>query len=517
MADDFTKIGLQIATLESDVKERAQFASVPPFPAPEMTDNKRLARVVRAEKNFWNFDSLYFTEDMYSDGFSRPCSFHKDVATYCLKPGVHVIAGARKHAKTATAKKVLVWLLLTGRIKLAGTLSQTLPNSRGILSDVARLTTDNRRIRNDFNIQIITDNDDEFSYRVAGSSGIRILKAYSEGRSVKSAQVELSRPQFILCDDLENRQSPLSSEQVRSRISIISEAKQSLTDSGTLIVLANNFDERCAVNMLLDRQAKNCLPSDWHVYVYPVWHKGKPLWRERYPAKSETELKELLKPIDEAEWQGDFMQNPVPPDGWIFRRPHYEYDKLPADCRGVIYCDPNLSKFGRGDATSITPLMYSAQEDAFYVGWAICRSFSDSNDLLNEILRLKNERIYCVGFDGNVTQESTWTNNVRNWCRINKAPFPRIEYRRYRVDDLSKNIQGAWNEGKIRFPAGFAATGDGKRYLTQLFAFAGKKANRPDDAPDGLICAFELAHERGIVRRASISDFKATTINDHYF
>ena len=100
--------------------------------------------------------------------------------------------------------------------------------------------------------------------------------------------------------------------------------------------------------------------------------------------------------------------------------------------------------------------------------------------------------------DGNVGQESTWTNNIRHWSRRNKRPFPHVEFRRYRVDLLAKNVEGAWKASRILFKEGVTLTPEGKRAIDQIVTFVGKKKGRKDDAPDALISAFELLHELGM-------------------
>lgn len=187
--------------------------------------------------------------------------------------------------------------------------------------------------------------------------------------------------------------------------------------------------------------------------------------------------------------------------GHIFPPSHYgEYDVLPDDARGVLYTDPNLAKKAKGDTASVTVLAFSPSAGKYFVLDALCESFSDSSLLLNAVLAMKTDRVTALAFDGNVSQESVWTDAVRNWCRLHEIPFPPIEYKRYRVDDLAKNANVAWSEKRILFPRGFRDTVPGKRYLSQLFAFEGKKAGNLDDAPDSLVCAFEFLHERSLNR-----------------
>lgn len=190
--------------------------------------------------------------------------------------------------------------------------------------------------------------------------------------------------------------------------------------------------------------------------------------------------------------------------GTVFRRENYSTyyrGAIPADIRSVIYCDPNLAIKAKGDTTAVVHLGYSATTQHFYLLDGVCKSFSDSNQLLNTVYTMRSSETMALGFDGHVSQESTWTNFVRNWAAINQRPFYQVDYKRYRVDDLAKNIQLAWDQKLILFPDDFGSTISGKEFLAQLFSFSGKKAKMKDDAPDALICAFEFLHERNLTRR----------------
>lgn len=499
----FSKIENSFISFEKEIERIALEKPCAPFSDFETNKEIQAKRIKKAREDFWFFDKTYFTAEMYSDGYSKPSSFHKELANICAAPGAHIVLAARKHGKTAILKKYFAWELITGRLTFGGSLSSTLPNARNILADIAALLKTDR-VAFDFAPEFIELNADQFAFRLKGENQIRYFMAWSEGRSVRGATRMFNRPQKLLCDDLETRQSSLNQTNTEERIKFLSESFQSLSKKGTLIALGNNFDERCALNKLLREQNDGILPDSWSVRVFPAWKNSRPLWPERYPAQSEAELRVMLKPIDEAEWQADFQQNPTPPDGFIFKRlsPLPTWSALPDDARGVRWCDPNLSLKGRGDSTAILSLLYSVQTGFFYIADVACRSFSDSNKLLESYYSGANSRILALGFDGAVNQESTWTNHVKNYARAKAQPLKRIEYRRYRADDLAKNIQGDWNEGKILLPPDLCETKDGKEFLTQIFAFAGKKAGLRDDAPDALICAYELICERKIYKKA---------------
>ncbi len=389
-------------------------------------------------------------------------------------------------------------MLLTGRIHIAGVYCETLHKANNLLRDVASLIADNPRILYDYEPTFHEINTDQFEFSLAGESKKRYCAAFSEGRSVRGYTRVFARPQFLLGDDIETLDSPMGETSIQWRLSKIAESYKSLTSDGVFLVLGNDFSEKCALHRLRLEAEEGLLPNRWRVHIYPAWTEDGPLWGARYPAKNISELKEMIGVRDESDWQGNFQQNPIPPDGFIFPRldPLPTWNEIPPDARGIIYCDPNLSLKDKGDTTAIVSLLYSPTTDKFYLSDFICRSFRDSNILLDSLFSMKTIDHRAIGFDGNVSQESTWTMHVRNWCKIHNIPFPRIEYRRYRVDELAKNIQGTWNECRILLPPWITKTKEGKTFLAQLFAFTGKSSNHKDDAPDALICAYEFIHER---------------------
>lgn len=496
----------------ADVEERQALQPADPWPAEERTEARRAARIRNAVKSFAYFDRTYFPPEMYSDGYSDPGRMHREILKAIRRPGVDVVLGPRSHGKTVTAKKVAAWMLLTGEAPIVGTYSHTLPTASNILQDIVALIAENPRIVDDFRPEFTEANKEQAQLRTKTLAKWRYVAAFSDGKSVRGFSRMFGRPKVIIGDDIETLTSPLGADQSSDRIRRVAEAYLSLTEDGSFLWLANNFDSRCATNRLLEEQEAGDLDKNWRVHVFDVWNekKGEPLWIERFGRISIEELRERLRPRDHSDWSGNFRQKPLPPDGHIFPRDHYdEYDHLPPDVRGVIYCDPNLALKGKGDKTAIVAYLYSPETDRFYLADFVLKSFSGSNALLDHVLNIRAGYapgvIIRVGFDGNVTQESTWTNNVRNWCRINQAPFPHIEYVRANVDLLAKNLQAAWQEGRVRFPLGMKQTEQGREAVDSLCTFAGKKAGRRDDFPDALINAHDLLCGTGFARPQSTS------------
>jgi hypothetical protein len=505
--EKFSVINKSIQTFSDDVSNKAELQAVEAWPTKERTENKRLARIVRAEKNFWDFDKFYFTPNMYSDGYAKPCNMHRELVRQFDIPGVHIDLAPRKHGKTVTLKKASIWQFLTGQLDVGMVFSESLyPNATDMLKDIAELIKENERILHDYNPVFKESNAEQFQFRTMAKGTEhfwRYCAAFSEGRSTRGYIRKFNRPLKGYGDDIETLTSSFGKEPVKKRIELIGEAFSTLRDNGTIIVAGNDVDRRGAMHQLRIEQEEGVIARHWHVNVWKAWSK-KPLWKARYPATNESQIKLMLKPRNEADYQTTFQMNPTLPEGTFFKLREFHYiDEIPRDARGVVYVDPNLAKKKQGDTTAMTVLLWSPSLLKKIVARVRCKSFSESNELLDIALalRLTIPGVRAIGFDGNVNQESAWTNNIRNWCRIKKAPFPRVHYYRFHVDDLAKNTQADWKDDNFVFMRNIFNDDEGHEWLMQVLAFDGKKANKTDDAPDSFICADEMLNQLHLCKR----------------
>jgi len=504
---EYSGLAPAMAGYNDELISKKELLSAPPFE--DMSPKAKAKRVTDAMLDYWRFDSTYFPDEMYSGGYYPPCSLHKTIAALSQKKGVHIIFGPRGHGKTVTAKKVLIWLLITGQVRIAGTYSETIDKARNILDDIAELIRSNARITADFEPEFKINNADKLQLRFkapgANDKQWRFVQAFSEGRSVRGYGRLFMRPQFLLGDDIETLESSMQPDAVERRINKLAEGFQSLSEKArTFLILGNDFDRGSALHRIRIEQENNILAKSWRVYVFKAWlGNHRPLWRERYRAKSEDELKKILQPRNEADWQANFQQNPIPPAGFYFKAElirHWE--AVPDDCKGVLYCDPNISKKGMGDTTAMTALKFSPTTQQYYVTGVRCKSFSGSTELLDAIFEMADKHnIRAIAMDGHVAQESIWTDNIRNWSRLKKRAFPKIEFKRLNIDDLAKNVQLAFEAGEILFPPDFGKSPESEAYQKQMISFSGKKAGKKDDAPDSLIGAFDHLHFCHFVRR----------------
>ncbi len=504
--------------LREELKEL--FKPVPPFSPEEMTEEAKAKRIRLSKADFWQFDRIYFPPEMYRD-YSAPGKFHRYLVSLADKRDKkgHVIHGPRGAAKTVTYKKKFVHAMIFGTRRVMGIGSEIMLTSNQWLLDLITLIKTNDRLQYDYKIDWLEQSSESIFMRTDQNPKGTFVKPYSQDRSTRAAQRMFDRLDFMYVTDLENITSSLTKDAVGKRAAILNEMRTSLTDDGTLIWEGNNFDPDCLMNRLFQEEEKGILSEEFVLHRVPAWaDKDNPsslnirgsIWPEKWPAKSEEQMKKLCKPADKYDWKGNFQGKPEVKSGEIFPEAHYqEWRELPRDLRAVIWTDPNLSKKGMGDTTAMPCFGFSPSTQNYYFTAARCRSYSNSDQLLSDLLVMRREqmargvRLLPLHFDGNVSQESTWTNNVVNYSMIHGFPYPVIEYKHYRVDDLVKSAELIWKAGRVFFPPEFRKTTEGKEFTDQLFSFEGKKANKRDDAPDSFISAMEALTEGGIVSRPS--------------
>ncbi|HRK05238.1 MAG TPA: hypothetical protein PLW14_09095 [Chlorobiota bacterium] len=513
----FSAIQHSIAKLVDRVEREAtgeRQRVIPPFPSEMLSKESTEKRRATVSQDFWAFDRTYFPPDIYPDGYSTACSMHKDIVRRMSTPGVHIIVGPRAHGKTVSALKGLVWRLVTGRIVVAGTYAETLLKSKNILESISILIKENDRLIHDFEVEVVKDNVDQFEFRTRDGR-LRTVAAFSEDRSVKGFTKLFGRPEQVVADDIETLTSSMSRDSVITRIDKLSETLASLGRDGNVTVLANDFDERSAIHRLREDARLGLLADGWHIYEYRAWTGRGPLWRARYPARTEAELKALVMARSEADWQTNYQINPTSSEGEVFTRDYLRWGPVPQGCRGVIYVDPNLALKGRGDTTAIVRMMWHKKTGKFHVTFR-CRSYASPQELLNDTLLMRTAGVRGIAMDGHVSQESHWTHHIRAWCQEHDEAYPAVEFKRYHVDELATNLQTIYQQGLIVFDEAMQGTEEGRDFIAQFVAFHSKKSKRKDDAPDAVICAYEFLLERRLVSRASSRDLTPVVIGDYY-
>jgi len=493
--------------LRREIEKQMQI--IVPFSEKERTAHAVTERLKRSAADFFYWDATYFPPEMYDEYFP-PGWFHREIVRIMdlTDKKAHVLHGPRDSAKTGTAKKKFLYNFLHGNrhYQLIG--SETLSPAQTSIVDMLQLLENNERLKHDYKLQWNEASSENLFARSVSNPAGTYIGALSEERSSRGKQrAFFLRPDLIYLTDFENNTSSLTAEAIEKRITRVNEMRTSLSAKGTLFWEGNNFSVDCAMNHLFLEQERSILSSEFVMHRHAAWDEKRPkerrsIWIERFPAKSEAEMRSMIKPMDDHDWHGNFQGHPTEKSGDIFPDAYYqEWQSLPEDLRGVIFTDPNCALKAKGDTTAITCLAWSTMMQKYYITSARCKSYSTSDSLITDFLTLRASEkireiaIIAQAFDGNVSQESTWTNSLLNYSALHQMPLPFIAFKKYKVDDLATIAEQEWKAGKFLFPPGFRKTVEGKEYTDQVFKFRLKKAAKKDDAPDSLISALELMQE----------------------
>jgi hypothetical protein len=507
---------LKIAeALERQEELRKLLQPVTPFKGKDLTQKAKDERLKKASEDFWFFDKTYFPPEIY-EAYAEPSFFHKDLIkiSQLTDKKAHIIHGMRDGGKTITMKKAMIWSFLFGKRSLMAVASQTLTTPHAFILDLIYLIDTNERICFDFSDQ---DGNSDLIWMEKSTERIyakskwnpkgTFIATLSEGRSARGLQRMLERPDFIYVTDFENLESSFTTEAIDKRIDRLNEMRTTLSQSGTLLWEGNNFDVECAMNRIRVDHDRGLLTEEYVFHLYSAWddkRRPKNLWPAKYPAKTIEEMKALVKPKDDYDWLGNYQGTPETRSGDRFPKSLFNTFKLkdiPKDIVAVSWTDPNLSLKSKGDTTAMCILGFSPSTQLFYIPAVRCRSYDKSNDLLRDNLELfysqKDIQVVALGMDGNVSQESVWTNNIANFTLLSGFPFPHVVFKRYVVDNLVTNIEDKYKQGHVLFEENIVNTEEGKEFLKQFFRFRTKKAGRKDDAPDSVVCAYTLLIEMG--------------------
>lgn len=466
-------------------------------------------RVKKAMKDFFYFDKTYFPKKMFRQGWYKPGLLHYTMLQKTFEVGIFWFGAHRSLAKSVYLLKIRLWYFLSGRANSGGIMKENKTKSMKFVRAMANVIRTNGRLKADFGTVIDTLNDDMLVFKCNTNRGFCSYMPYSLDAGARGdSQVDLERLDFLDGDDLETTKQVFNEENNQKKLLKIREAYRSCRDNASMIILGNNLHPKCLFNKLKIAQEKGIVSDLIEILAFPSWsfkitsavkYLGS-VWESKFPAKSAEEMKAMMKIDGEVEW-AEAQCEPILKSGHVFPAQYkrtYFQNELPSDAYGPAFCDPNLSKKGQGDTTAMAAILYSRTNDLYYVYKPSCKSYSSSNDLLTDYLKIFDGRIRIMAMDGNVSQESNWSNNINNFVAIKGMPLPPIMFCKYNVDMISLHLSSIYQQGKLRFPAEFLETEEGEEAITQFQTFGSKKEPGKDDFPDCLISCYQFGIENGM-------------------
>lgn len=506
LSSEFDKIIAERSVDERKLFLASEYAASSKFAAKERTPEAKAERVERSENDFFFFDKNYFPPEVHED-FCPPGIFHKEITalTELEDKKAHILIKPRDVASTSNFIKKIIQIILYGKRRQIAVGSETLIPAKKRIVDIIFFLQNSPRIQHDFEITFVQKSKEQIFVRTNKNPRGTYLDALSMERSSRGLANSFSRYGLIFLTDWESTNSSSKKEMRDDRIKMLNEMRGSLGKRGTLIAEGNNFDIDTAQNDMLEEFEKGILNPDFIVHHYAAWDKNragryKSIWFARYPAKSEAEMQKLMGMNDSYDWAGNGQGRPVLKSAHVFPKEFYaefDWESFPDDLTGAVYVDQNLSKKGKGDTTALAGMFFSPTRKKIFILFPRCKSYAKANDLLKDYLECVNQcnnlgSIQIFGMDGNVAQESSWTNHIDNFEALENVMFPFITSYRLVVDNISTPCSNEWKNGVFLFPPGFSESEEGKTFLKQVFKFVSKKEGSKDDAADLIICLYHI-------------------------
>lgn len=158
-----------------------------------------------------------FTESLLKSRFDNPQptpEFHKELWEYCCLPEPWVaLAAPRGHAKSTSVTHAFTLALILFRERDFGMIiSDTEAQACNFLADIAMEFRDNDRLKELFGFKrFLVDNSTEVQLEFE-DGWICCLLAKGSGQKVRGTKWRNKRPNFVICDDLENEEIVFNKE-----------------------------------------------------------------------------------------------------------------------------------------------------------------------------------------------------------------------------------------------------------------------------------------------------------------
>lgn len=268
------------------------------------------------------FKFLYWVYRMYPRYLSSPpAEFHKQMANNMLNAYYgrknYANLGFRGCAKSTYAKLFIAFALLNDldhKRKFIKVLARNLPNSKGMVTDIFNLIMEVKPLYGNLFPKKKEQKGEETMMVFTTVDGVKLM-AGTVGMTQRGHIQDAYRPDFLIFDDVEDRESISSLSQTESTIWRIDEAIQGLAADGSYMVLGNYISEEGVIQWFINK------PNIEVDKITIMDSDGKPTWPERYDA----EKIELIKG-DADDFYGEYMCDPTRADAAFFDRSKVDND-----------------------------------------------------------------------------------------------------------------------------------------------------------------------------------------------
>jgi len=264
-----------------------------------------------------------FTESLLKSSFDNPQptpDFHKELWELCCLPEPFVGAAApRGHAKSTSVTHAFTLALICFRSRDFGMIiSDTEFQASLFLADIKNEIRENERLRELFGIKLpfLKDAETDFIGEFNDGSKFRIM-AKGSGQKVRGIKWDKKRPNFVICDDLENEEIVLNKDSRRKF--------KSWFQGSVLPMLSDNGIIRMVGTILhMDSLLEGIMnDSEWVTKRYAAHNAdfSSILWPEKFTKERLQKIRRTYVNQGNPEgYSAEYLNHPIDEEHAIFRR-----------------------------------------------------------------------------------------------------------------------------------------------------------------------------------------------------
>ncbi len=502
----------QVNSREVELEERRLELADLVIDITEAERDKVRLKASKGVRGFWFFAKKVFPEYFkYKFG-----SIHKDIVKFSneTKRKVHVVAGPPEHGKTTLLRIFKIWAAIYGKrhyiIKVCETSDLSLMDQKSIKLEFEL----NPRIKFLYGDLRTSGSWEEGRFVVAPTEWNKqgtMFEAFAYGIPPTGRIWRQFRPDFADIDDLENYKRSANIKISKEKLQFINnDIIPRMSEDAPIIWFGNNARRTMAMNIIIDMKKddrKFEYPA-FEIHVYPAWNSrwNRPLWNERYGKYKTQEDMRVGLGIGMMTWLGNYMQNPVVPEGGIFKRVHWqEYRKIPKDARGIMRCDPASGKTKHACYKVAVVMLYSPTTKKFYIPDAYVRQsdWEPYFQAMYDLYERFEDQIIRIDWESNFYQDQYLKFRELYPSVKDKPDLPinPIEIKSNKDIDI-QTFAVPYEFGQIFYSPDFGTTTDGQEGKAQQLGYPDHPFN---DFPDAASRAYKtlFAMMAGYMREES--------------
>lgn len=444
------------------------------------TKEQKATRISATLADYAAFVSYYFPHYATS-----PCGdFHLQAADIVKsKPRLRALMmWARGHAKS-THFNILIplWLkaLEDPHFHVMVLVGKSQDNANTLISDLQAELKANQRYIYDYGQQIQEGSWQEGNFKTRDGCAFFAL---GRGQSPRGLRYRQHRPDYIVCDDVDDDQLSLNPDRVSKTNDWVLQALLGTMDmgNGRMIIVGNKISKNSIVQYTEDNPAFTTLRID------ALTTEGTPTWHQKY---TKAQIDDVIATMGYRRAQSEFFNNPLV-EGAVFRRewihytttqPLHNYKQL------VAYCDPSFKNGPKADYKAIILVgMYRNQ-------YHILRAFIRKSTIVEMVhwfydlhQSMPSEGVCQYWMEANFAQDLL----MKEFEDVGKKKeyiVPIRKDKRKKPDKHARieNISPHFENGRVYIDAQYKEDTDMMRLVDQLLTFQ-KGSRGHDDGPDAL-------------------------------